>query len=113
MERPFFSAHYLVLLSVVVVLGTTSAAAQQSAPPAHERTAAAYQQGTYLVFPFETAGASPRLDWLGEGLAELTIQRLSAAGEHVYSHAGPLVEPDRYGLPRSPKLSRPTMLHAP
>ncbi|PYU68133.1 MAG: hypothetical protein DMG49_16830 [Acidobacteria bacterium] len=111
MERPFFSAHYLVLLSVVVVLGTTSAAAQQSAPPAHERTAAAYQQGIYLVFPFENAGASPRLDWLGEGLEELTIQRLSAAGEQVYSHAGRLVELERYGLPRSSKLSRATMLH--
>ena len=34
----------------------------------------------YLVFPFENAGASPRLDWLGEGLEELTILRLSAAG---------------------------------
>jgi len=51
------------------------------------------------------------LDWISEGLEELTIQRLSAAGEQVYSHAGRLVELERYGLPRSSKLSRATMLH--
>jgi len=111
MERPFFSARYLVLLSAVVVFGTTSAAAHQSAPPPSAGSATAHQQGIYLVFPFENAGASPRLDWLGEGLEELTIQRLSGAGEQVYSHAGRLVELERYGLPRSSKLSRATMLH--
>ena len=111
MGRPFLSARYLVLLSVVVVFETTSVAAQPSAPPPRAGTAAAYQHGVYLVFPFENAGASPRLDWLGEGLEELTIQRLSGAGEQVYSHAGRLVELERYGLPRSSKLSRATMLH--
>ncbi len=51
------------------------------------------------------------MDWLGEGLEELTIQRLSAAGEQVYSHAGRLAELERNGLLRSSKLSRATMLH--
>jgi TolB-like protein len=69
------------------------------------------QQGIYLVFPFENAGASPRLDWLGEGLEELTVQRLFAAGQQVYSHAGRAGEMDRYGLPANAKLSRAAMLH--
>jgi tetratricopeptide (TPR) repeat protein len=111
MERPFFSARYLVFLSVVVLFRTTSVAAQQSVPPPRAGSALAHQQGIYLVFPFENAGASPRLDWLGEGLEELTIQRLSGAGEQVYSHAGRIVELERYGLPRLSKLSRATMLH--
>ncbi len=68
------------------------------------------QQGLYLVFPFENNGSSPRLDWLGEGLEELTIQNLSDAGEQVYSHAGRAAELERYGLPTSAKLSRATML---
>ena len=69
-------------------------------------------RGVYLVFPFENAGASPRLEWLGEGLEELTIQRLlAAAGEQVYSHAGRVAELERYGLPRSSRFSRATMLH--
>ncbi len=70
----------------------------------------ASQQGIYLVFPFENAGASPRLDWLGEGLEELTIQRLSAAGQQVYSHTGRTGELDRSGLPPTAKLSRASML---
>jgi len=69
------------------------------------------QEGIFLVFPFENVGASAQLDWIGEGLEELTIQRFSAAGQQVYSHAGRLSEMDRYGLPSSAKLSRATMLH--
>ena len=72
--------------------------------------AASSQQGLYLVFPFENNGSSPRLDWLGEGLEELTIQYLSDSGEQVYSHAGRAGELERYGLPASAKLSRATML---
>jgi tetratricopeptide (TPR) repeat protein len=67
-------------------------------------------QGIYLVFPFQNVGASPRLDWLGEGLEELTIQYLSAAGQQVYSHAGRAAELERNGLPFSAKLSRASML---
>jgi len=68
------------------------------------------QPGLYLVFPFENNGSSPRLDWLGEGLEELTIQYLSDAGEQAYSHAGRASELERYGLPSTAKLSRATML---
>lgn len=77
---------------------------QTAAPPQ------ASQQGIYLVFPFESVGASPRLDWLSEGLEELTIQSLSAAGQQVYSHEGRTAELDRSGLPPNAKLSRASML---
>jgi tetratricopeptide (TPR) repeat protein len=111
MRRPSFSARFLILFSVVSIFGTASVAARQSAPQTSTGSAVAVQQRIYLVFPFENAGASPRLDWLGEGLEELTIQRLAGAGEQVYSRAGRLVEQERYGLSRSSKLSRATMLH--
>ncbi len=112
MRRLFCCARCLIFLSSFVFLGTEGVAAQQ--PPSSAGTAAVtgLQQGVYLVFPFENVGSSPRFDWLGEGLEELTIQRLAAAGEQVYSHAGRLAELERYGLPRSSKLSRATMLHA-
>jgi len=67
--------------------------------------------GIYLVFPFQNSGPSSRLDWLSEGLEELTIQGLSAAGEQVYSHSWRLGELERYGIPTTAKLSRATMLH--
>lgn len=95
----------------ILLFPTGSFFAQQTPTPQVRRMAAATQGGIYLVFPFENAGASPRLDWIGEGLEELTIQRLSAAGQQVYSHSGRLDETDRYGLPSNAKLSRATMLH--
>jgi predicted Zn-dependent protease/TolB-like protein len=74
------------------------------------RTNGSTQSGVYLVFPFENAGALPRLDWLSEGLEEITIQALSAGGQQVYSHAGRTTELERDGLPFSAKLSRASML---
>jgi tetratricopeptide (TPR) repeat protein len=112
MGRPFFSPRIPVLFFVALIFGTISAGGQQSpAPPRASPVAGPQQQGIYLVFPFENASASPRLDWLSEGLEELTIQRLSAAREQVYSHEGRVVELERSGLPRSSKISRATMLH--
>jgi tetratricopeptide (TPR) repeat protein/TolB-like protein len=111
MGRPFLSPLYLLSLFIVFIFGTSSAVAQQAASSRRLGSAGNAPQGVYLVFPFENAGASPRLDWLGDGLEELTIERLSAAGEQVYSHAGRLAELERYGLPRSSKFSHATMLH--
>jgi len=111
MGRPFSSPRILSFLIVILIFGTIPLSAQQSPASPSAPSAAAYQQGIYLVFPFENASASPRLDWLSEGLEELTIQRLSAAREQVYSHEGRVVELERSGLPRSSKLSRATMLH--
>ena len=95
-----------VLLSCTLLCSAVYLSAQQ--PPAHANGSA--QPGVYLVFPFENIGASPRLDWLGEGLEELTIQALSAGGQQVYSHAGRTTEMERNGLPFSAKLSRASML---
>jgi tetratricopeptide (TPR) repeat protein len=109
MQRNVFSIRAIGFLYAVVLFASGSLQAQQSA--ATSRPAAiSPQQGVYLVFPFENAGASPRLDWLGEGLEELTIQYLSDSGAQVYSHAGRAGELERYGLPASAKLSRATML---
>jgi tetratricopeptide (TPR) repeat protein/TolB-like protein len=109
MSRNVFNARAIGFLCAVVLSASGSLQAQQSA--ATSRPAAITpQQGVYLVFPFENAGASPRLDWLGEGLEELTIQYLSDSGAQVYSHAGRAGELERYGLPVSAKLSRATML---
>jgi tetratricopeptide (TPR) repeat protein/TolB-like protein len=73
-------------------------------------TLAASSQGIFLVFPFENDGASPRLDWLSEGLEELTVQRLSAVGQQVYTHEARTAELDRNGLPPAARFSHATML---
>lgn len=98
--------------SCVLVIFGASRLSGELQQPSVSRTVAqgAPGQGVFLVFPFESAGASPRLAWLGEGLEELTIQSLSAAGQQVYSHAGRVAELERYGLPGSAKFSHATML---
>lgn len=110
-RQPRFRKTCWIFLAGLFFLWARSAGAQQ---PASSTTPAPPpslpQEGIFLVFPFENAGAPLNLDWIGEGLEELTIQRLSAAGQQVYSHAGRLNEMDRYGLPASAKLSRATML---
>jgi tetratricopeptide (TPR) repeat protein/TolB-like protein len=104
-----FISRFLFLLGITCV-SAVILSAQQPVSSSPAASAGGSSRGLYLVFPFENAGASPRLDWLSEGLEELTIQYLSAAGEEVYSHAGRAGELERYGLPSSAKLSRATML---
>src|SRR5271156_2782516 len=100
-----------IFLAGLFFLSPLLSPAQQS-PTQHSQSRMVMpQSGIYLVFPFENVGASAKLDWIGEGLEELTIQRLSMAGQQVDSHAGRLSEMDRSGLPPSGKLSRATMLH--
>ncbi len=130
MKRPAFSAHSILLSCTIAVSGFAVFTAYGQQPSTNhfasiadvansisgatrgalQVSSEAQSQGIYLVFPFENAGASSRLDWLGEGLEELTIQRLSAAGQQVYTHAGRAEEMDRSGLPATAKLSRASML---
>src|SRR6516162_1396535 len=100
----------LLSLALTAFVSALALSAGQSGTPTAARPSIP-QEGVFLVFPFENVAASPRLDWIGEGLEELTIQQLSAAGQQVYSHAGRLNEMDVYGIPSSAKLSRAMMLH--
>jgi tetratricopeptide (TPR) repeat protein/TolB-like protein len=90
--------------------GTSSGSTASTSPDTTTRKGGS-SHGIYLVFPFQNSGPSSRLDWLSEGLEELTIQGLSSAGEQVYSHSWRLGELERYGIPTTAKLSRATMLH--
>ena len=110
-RRQWHRKLYLVLFSGLIFPWPGATLGQQSAAPVPGRSPSLPQSGVFLVFPFENAGATPRLDWIGAGLEELTIQRLSAAAQQVYSHEGRLDEMDRAGLPPNAKLSRATMLH--
>jgi tetratricopeptide (TPR) repeat protein/TolB-like protein len=110
-RRQWFHKLFLIFLAGLIFSWPVAMSGQQSAAPAPGRSPSLPQSGVFLVFPFENAGATPRLEWIGAGLEELTIQKLSAAGQQVYSHEGRLDEMDRAGLPPNAKLSRATMLH--
>jgi tetratricopeptide (TPR) repeat protein/TolB-like protein len=113
MDKPGqkFRTISLGLLAGLFFIWPVGTFARESALPGFGRALPLPQSGVFLVFRFENSGASPRLDWIGEGLESLTIQKLSAAGQQVYSHEVRLDEMDRAGLPPNAKLSRATMLH--
>jgi len=123
MARSFGRPRFREILVKILFVSLTATAvcAAQSSPPAQQATpagqargatnpASANSQKIYVVLPFENAGAPAKLDWLSEGLEELTIERLTAAGEQAYSHAGRAAELERYGLPSSSTFSRAMML---
>jgi len=110
MVQSSFSWNSLRMLCAIAMLGVLPGpASAQTAPAGTPPTSPS--QGSFLVFPFENTGGGPRLDWLSEGLEELTIERLSAAGKPVFTHEARTSELERYGLPSSAKFSRATMLH--
>jgi tetratricopeptide (TPR) repeat protein len=109
--RPLFRKPWRFLLGGVLFLLALQWSCRASTAAFMQRLTGVTSNGVYLVFPFENSGASPRLDWIGEGLEELTIQRLSAASLQVYSHDSRLDEMDRDGFPANAHLSRATMLH--
>src|SRR5262245_6617937 len=98
----------LMICAVGWLAAGVRSAPAQTAAPLHPLVPAS--QGIFLVFPFENDGANARLDWLGEGLEELTVQRLLASGQKVFTHAGRIAELDRYGLPANGQFSHATML---
>ena len=118
MSRSFGRPRIGELLGNTVLVSLIAAAvcaAQQPAPGAKPKPTAnspgtGAPQKIYVVLPFESVGAPAKLDWLSEGLEELTIQRLTVAGEQVYSHTGRAAELERYGLPSGSTFSHATML---
>src|SRR5215472_9545970 len=92
------------------LIGVSECLAQQASPTAKPGSASGNSQKIYVVLPFENGSGTSRLDWLSEGLEELTIQRLSAAREQVFSHAGRASDLERSGLTQTSHFSRATML---
>ena len=66
--------------------------------------------GTLLVFPFENDSRIANLDWLGEGLSELTVERLQDRGLSVLSRQERLAALEKIGLPDSARFSHATMV---
>ena len=99
-----------MLIAAGVCAAQQPVSAAKPATSANSPAASGTAQKIYVVLPFEGVGAPSKLDWLSEGLEELTIERLTSAGEQVYSHSGRAAELERYGLPSGSTFSHATML---
>ncbi len=91
---------------LAIAAGSCSIAAAQA--PANSSSTARAE--TAVVFPFENAGHEAGKDWLGEGLAEMTVDRLQGHGPMVFSRDERLAALEKLGLPAYSRFTRATML---
>ena len=96
----------MMCAALCAIAGAPSARSAQSEGAAR----AASSPGTFLVFPFENNSRMANLDWLGEGLAELTTERLEDHGLTVLSRRERLATLEKIGLPDSARFSHATMV---
>jgi len=101
MRRAWFCAAIIGVLAGFSAYG----AAQRAAPSALPARAS-----SVVVVPFENIGHAAQLDWLGEGLSELTIERLAGHGLSLFSREDRLDALEKLGLPAYARFSRATML---
>jgi Tfp pilus assembly protein PilF len=98
-----------VLAAALIVFASNTVFSQVRAAPGRPQNGAP-RSGIVLTFSFENTGQQVSLDWLGEGLAELTIERLAGQGLYLLSRQERLDELERIGLPVSTRFSRASML---
>lgn len=84
-------------------------ASGQTGNPSHFSSEESHP-GTLLVFPFENESRIANLDWLGEGMSELTVERLLDGGLNVLSRQDRLAALERMGLPDTTRLSHATIV---
>ena len=65
---------------------------------------------TLLVLPFENSAGTPALEWLGTGLAELSVERLPGDGRVVIPREEWLAAVEKLGLPATGRFTRATMI---
>src|SRR5215510_12497570 len=85
-----------VFLCIALVWGTEKSARADS---------------TVLVFPFENLSSDHTLDWIGEGISELIIERLQPEpGVYVYPREERIAVYEKLGIPENSIVSRATAL---
>ncbi len=65
---------------------------------------------TLLVLPFENDSRIPNLDWLGEGISEITAEHLQDHELYVLSRLERLTALEKIGLPDSARFSHATIV---
>src|ERR1700691_3656815 len=81
----------------------------QSATNSSPASAEAHRE-SLLIFPFENESHMADLDWLGEGLSELTAERLEDRDVNVLSRDDRLATLEHMGLPDSARFSHATII---
>src|ERR1700730_7678801 len=109
LPRFFRSGRLIVCALILAAVIAQPSLIAQSARPAGAASSAS-NSGTLLVFPFENDSRVASLDWLGEGIAELTAERLQDRGMSLLSRQDRLARLEKIGLPDSARFSHATIV---
>jgi TolB-like protein len=110
MPSPWFRTGLLLICAgLVAASGARPALAGQAVAPSRIPPAESHSV-TLLVFPFENGSHIASLNWLGEGLSELTAERLQDRGAIVLSRQDRLATVEKMGLPDSARFSHATIV---
>jgi len=109
MPPRFFRIGLLITCAVILTaaIAKLSLAAKSNSAPA---ASGSPDIGTLLVFPFDNDSRVASLDWLGEGLAEVTTERLQDRNLSLLSRQDRLAALEKIGLPDSARFSHATIV---
>ena len=110
MPARFLRTALLIFCAAIPAATLVQASLFAQSAPAPGAAAGASNPGTLLVFPFENDSRVASLDWLGEGIAELTAERLQDRGMSLLSRQDRLAALEKIGLPDSARFSHATIV---
>ena len=110
MSPRFFRTGLLLICAVVTTAAMARPALQGPPAATTSDVSGATNPVTLLVFPFENDSRAASLDWLGEGLAELTTERLQDRGVNLLARQDRLAALEKIGLPDSARFSHATLV---
>jgi tetratricopeptide (TPR) repeat protein len=110
MPHRIFRIVPFVLAAAVFVAGLPRCASARQAKVQNHANSGESRSEWFLVFPFENESRIANLDWLGEGLSELTAERLQDKQVSVLTRQDRLATLEKMGLPDSARFSHATLV---
>jgi len=110
MSPKIFRPAPIVLCVAICCLAVLSLAALRPAEAQTRPASTGARHETLLIFPFENESRMANLDWLGEGVSELTAERLEDRHFYVLSRLDRLSTLEHMGLPDSARFSHASMV---
>lgn len=110
MPSPWFRIGLLAICAGLYAAAGARPAPAGQAGAASRAASSESHSATILVFPFENESHISNLDWMGEGLSELTAERLEDRGASVFSRRDRLATLEKMGLPDSARFSHATLV---
>ena len=110
MSPRIFRIRLFVFVAAVVVAALPRATFSGQGKSENRANSGESRSEWFLVFPFENESRMANLDWLGEGLSELTAERLQDKHVRVLTRQDRLATLEKMGLPDSARFSHATLV---